>query len=103
MARGSPQTQLELLVLAVLAPGPRSGYRVAREAAARARLAPGQLEGRVHETLHRLERAGLARSRRTAGARGRRRLFEATQAGRALLASERREWLLLARAVARAA
>jgi DNA-binding PadR family transcriptional regulator len=43
------------------------------------------------------------RSRRTAGARGRRRLYEATQAGRARLASERREWLLLARAVVRAA
>jgi DNA-binding PadR family transcriptional regulator len=75
---------------------------VARETAARSGREPGELEARVHDTLHRLERCGLLRSRHTAGARGRRRLYEVTRAGRARLASERREWLLLGCAFARA-
>jgi PadR family transcriptional regulator PadR len=102
MAGSSVATQLELLVLAVVAPGPRSGYGVARQTAARSGCEPGELEARVHDTLHRLERCGLVRSRRAAGARGPRRLYEVTRAGRARLASERRVWLLLARAFARA-
>jgi DNA-binding PadR family transcriptional regulator len=96
MAGRSVPTQLELLVLAVVAPGPRSGYGVARETAARAGRRSGELEGHVHDVLHRLERCGLVRSRRAAG---RRRRYEATRKGRARLASERREWLLLARAL----
>jgi DNA-binding PadR family transcriptional regulator len=96
MAGSSVPTQLELLVLAVVAPGPRSGYGVAVETAGRSGRETGELESRVHDVLHRLERCGLVRSWRTAG---RRRLYEATRAGRARLASERREWLLLARAL----
>jgi DNA-binding PadR family transcriptional regulator len=90
MAGSSIPTRVELLVLALTARGPRSGDRIARETA--------ELDACVHDALHRLERCGLLRSHRTS----RRRIYELTRAGRARLASERREWALLARAVARA-
>lgn len=88
------KSRLDLLLLAALAPGPRSAYGVVEELRRRRDATPESL---IHPALRRLEGAGLVTSRR-----GRRRTYRLTMHGRARLGSERREWFLLARAVVKA-
>jgi PadR family transcriptional regulator, regulatory protein PadR len=91
--------RLDLLVLAVLADGPAHGYRVIEELRRRSGGTFDLPEGSVYPALHRLERDGLLASRWTTGPRRRRRTYRLTRRGRSALERERREWLLLARAI----
>jgi DNA-binding PadR family transcriptional regulator len=95
--------RFELLALAALASGPRSGHRLALELARRTRRHPGELEWLAHEALRGLVADGLVRELRVFGLRGPRRSYELTRKGRTRLDSERRAWLGLARAAVRAA
>ena len=92
--------RLELLVLAVLKSTPAHGYGVIKELRRRSEGTFDLPEGTVYPTLHRLEREGLLSSRWSSEARRRRRVYRLTRKGRAALERERKEWLLLARAVA---
>jgi transcriptional regulator len=92
--------RLELLVLAVLRSTPAHGYGVIKELRRRSEGTFDLPEGTVYPTLHRLEREGLLSSRWSSEARRRRRVYRLTRKGRAALERERKEWLLLARAVA---
>lgn len=92
--------RLELLVLAVLKSTPAHGYGVIKELRRRSEGTFDLPEGSVYPTLHRLEREGLLISRWSSEARRRRRVYRLTRKGRAALERERKEWLLLARAVA---
>ena len=81
------------LVLAILADGSSYGYAIlgrVRE------LSGGELEwsdGMLYPLLHRLERLGSIRAEWGLSAEGRRRkYYEITDAGRAQLAEQRRQW-----------
>jgi DNA-binding PadR family transcriptional regulator len=95
--------RFELLSLAALARGPRNGRKVALELARRTHRHPGELEWLAREALSRLVADGLVRECRAFGVRGPRRRYELTRKGRVRLDSERRAWVGLARATARAA
>jgi PadR family transcriptional regulator, regulatory protein PadR len=92
--------RLDMLVLAVLAGGPAHGYRVIEELRRRSAGTFDLPEGTVYPALHRLERKGLLASRWSTGAQRRRRIYRLTSRGRSTLERERKEWNLLARAVA---
>jgi DNA-binding PadR family transcriptional regulator len=103
MAASFVPGRFELLALAALASGPRTGHRLALELARRTRRHPGELEWLAHDTLRALVADGLVREHRALGLRGPRRRYELTRKGRARLDSERRAWLGLARAAVHAA
>jgi transcriptional regulator len=90
---------LDLLVLGVLADGPKHGYAVIDELRVRSADAFDIPEGTLYPVLHRLERAGLLASEWVEHAGRRRRLYRLTDRGRAALASERAEWQRFASAV----
>jgi transcriptional regulator len=92
--------QLDSLVLAVLAKGPRHGYGVIEELRERSEGLLAYPEGTIYPALHRLEREGLLDSSWSSSGR-RRRVYRLTRKGRAELRRERKEWRLLARAIAR--
>ena len=81
------------LVLAILAEGDSYGYAILKRVR---ELSGGQLEwtdGMLYPVLHRLERSGLVESRWEKSESGRRRkYYRLTEAGRAQLAEERRQW-----------
>lgn len=84
--------QLELVVLASLRDGPRHGYAIIKELRERSRGELDVLEGTLYPALHRLEEAGLVKSRwATAGGR-RRRVYELTRKGTKALADQESEW-----------
>jgi DNA-binding PadR family transcriptional regulator len=87
------RSQLDLLLLAVLAPGPLHGYAVID----RLRAASGGLfdlpEGTVYPVLHRLEREGLLASG-WGDRQGRRtRTYRLTAAGVRALREKQADWL----------
>jgi PadR family transcriptional regulator PadR len=82
-----------ILVLAILAEDDRYGYAILKRVR---ELSGGELEwtdGMLYPVLHRLERSGFIKSRweKTDSAR-RRKYYRVTEAGRAQLADERRQW-----------
>jgi len=81
------------LVLAILAEGDSYGYAILKRVR---ELSGGQMEwtdGMLYPVLHRLERAGLVQSRWEETPSGRRRkYYRVTEAGRAQLSDERRQW-----------
>lgn len=83
---------LELLLLAVLAEGPRHGYALIERLRARSDGAFDLPEGTIYPALHRLERAGLLESGWSHAAARRRRVYRLTQRGRAALAERQDEW-----------
>jgi PadR family transcriptional regulator len=92
MRREQLKGHLDLLLLSVLAGGPAHGYAVIgalRERSAREFTLP---EGTVYPALHRLEEAGLLSSYWAEQAGRRRRLYELTARGIAVLAELRGEW-----------
>jgi PadR family transcriptional regulator, regulatory protein PadR len=91
---------LDLLVLGVLADGPKHGYAVIEELRVRSGDAFDIPEGTLYPVLHRLERAHLLTSEWVEVAGRRRRLYRLTDQGRAALVSERAEWQRFASAVA---
>jgi len=81
------------LVLAILAEGDSYGYAILKRVR---ELSGGALEwtdGMLYPVLHRLERSGLIESRWQDSETGRKRkYYRVTDAGRAQLADERRQW-----------
>jgi PadR family transcriptional regulator PadR len=90
---------LDLLVLAVLADGPKHGYAVIDELRGRSADAFDLPEGTVYPVLHRLEKAGHLTSEWVEVGGRRRRTYRLTDRGRAALADERAGWQKFADAV----
>lgn len=90
---------LDLLVLAVLAPGPLHGYAVIEALRQRSGDAFDLPEGTVYPVLHRLATAGLTNSEWTEAGGRRRRTYCLTDAGRAALVQERNQWQEFADAI----
>jgi transcriptional regulator len=83
---------LELVVLAALRDGPRHGYAIIKELRERSRGEFHVLEGTLYPALHRLEQAGLVKSRWATAAGRRRRVYELTGRGMKALAEQERGW-----------
>lgn len=83
---------LELLILAVLADGPRHGYGVIEELRERSGEVFDLAEGTVYPVLHRLERAGVLSSQWSEVGGRRRRAYRLTASGRAKLAADQASW-----------
>jgi DNA-binding PadR family transcriptional regulator len=81
------------LVLAILAEGDSYGYAILKRVR---ELSGGALEwtdGMLYPVLHRLEKSGLVEARWDQAESGRKRkYYRVTDAGRAQLAEERRQW-----------
>ena len=81
------------LVLAILLEGPSYGYAILKRVR---ELSDGDLEwtdGMLYPLLHRLERSGSVESEwRDSDASRRRKYYLITEAGRAQLAEQRRQW-----------
>ena len=99
MTAGHLKGTLDLLLLAVLAPGPVHGY--AAIAALRERSG-GEFdvpEGTVYPALHRLEREGRVRSSWEIAEGRRRRVYALTELGARALRQQRGEWATFQRGV----
>lgn len=88
------------MVLGILAEGESYGYAILRRIS---ELSGGELdwtEGLLYPLLHRLERLGYVESswRRVAGER-RRKYYQITDAGRAELAEQHRQWAAITNAL----
>jgi len=90
---------LDGLLLAVLEAGPKHGYAVVEALRAHSGGRFDLPTGTIYPALHRLERAGLARSRWSVVGGRRRRTYELTPAGRRALTAERTQWQEFAQAV----
>ncbi|GAA3524849.1 PadR family transcriptional regulator [Aeromicrobium flavum] len=81
------------IVLGILADGESYGYAILQRIAA---LSDGELawtDGMLYPLLHRLERLGAVESRWDVGGNGRRRKhYQLTPDGKALLAEQRQQW-----------
>ncbi len=86
---------LDLLLLAILAEGPRHGYSVIVALRERSDQFIDLAEGAVYPALHRLEEDGLLTSSWAAIAGRRRRLYQLTSPGKQRLVEERRHWRVL--------
>lgn len=88
------------LVLAILAEGESYGYALLKQVR---ELSDGQLEwtdGMLYPLLHRLQRLGYVTAEWRTSPEGRRRRYYAiTDAGRAALVEQKRQWLAVARAL----
>lgn len=91
---------LDLLVLAVVAPGPLHGYAVIEALRERSGDAFDLPEGTVYPVLHRLAKAGLLQSEWVEASGRRRRTYRLTDAGRAALTQQHRQWQEFADAIA---
>ena len=89
--------QLDLVVLASLREGPRHGYAIIKELRERSRGQFDVLEGTLYPALHRLEHAGLIKSRSATAAGRRRRVYELTRQGAKAFAEQESEWRRFAR------
>ena len=83
---------LDALLLATLEAGPLHGYAVMEALRAGSGGRVDLPTGTVYPALHRLERAGLVRSRWSSQGGRRRRSYELTAAGVRALARERTQW-----------
>jgi PadR family transcriptional regulator, regulatory protein PadR len=83
---------LDGLLLAALEAGPLHGYAVMEALRTGSGGRVDLPTGTVYPALHRLERAGLVRSRWSTEGGRRRRSYELTPAGRRGLAGERASW-----------
>jgi PadR family transcriptional regulator, regulatory protein PadR len=90
---------LDLLLLAVMEDGAHHGYAVIEELRRRTGDALDLPEGTVYPALHRLERAGLLRSRWEEVGGRRRRVYELTSQGTGAVRDKRRDWQAFALAV----
>ena len=89
----------ELLLLQALAAGPAHGYLLIERLRGMSGGALDIPEGTVYPALHRLERAGVIRSRWHEGGSRRRRVYELTRRGHSELRARRREWTGFVRAI----
>jgi PadR family transcriptional regulator len=90
---------LDALLLAVVAAEPAHGYAILERLRERSGGAFDLPEGTIYPALHRLEDAGLLKSRWAPGATRRRRVYEVTARGRRALGSARGEWRQFSAAV----
>jgi PadR family transcriptional regulator, regulatory protein PadR len=90
---------LDLLILAVLQGGPTHGYALIERLRLRSEGRFDLPEGTVYPALHRLEHAGLLRSRWSDGSPRRRRLYELTVRGSNVLEAGRSDWRTFASGV----
>jgi DNA-binding PadR family transcriptional regulator len=91
---------LDNILLAVLEPGPAHGYAIIEAIRERSDGSFDLPEGTIYPALHRLEVAGLLKSRWTDPAQGRkRRVYELTRSGTEALAARRAGWLRFSGAV----
>ncbi len=92
---------LDLLLLATLSTGPGHGYAIIEQLRDRSEGAFDIPEGTIYPALHRLERGSTVESEWSSEGGRRRRVYRLTRKGRAELRRERKQWGLLARAIAR--
>lgn len=90
---------LDMLVLAVLADGPRHGYAVIETLRARSGQAFDLPEGTVYPVLRRLDEAGLLTSEWSEVGGRRRRTYRLTDTGKAALVQQASTWEQFADAV----
>lgn len=99
MASGHIKGSLELLLLAVLAPGPAHGYAVIGALRVRSDGEFDLPEGTVYPALHKLEREGLVDSSWEVSGGRRRRVYSLTERGARALREQRAEWATFQRGV----
>ena len=93
---------LEMLVLQVLADGPKHGYAIARSIAERSEDALRVEEGSLYPALHRLARDGFVSARWGVSEANRKaKFYRITASGRRRLKSRTAAWDLATRAIAR--
>ena len=90
---------LDLLILAVLAEGPRHGYGVIDQLRVRSGEVFDLPEGTVYPVLHRLHEAGLLESSWSEAGGRRRRVYRLSELGRVSLAQRQSAWEQFASAV----
>ncbi len=89
---------LDLLILVALRRiGPAHGYALITGLREQSDGAFDLPEGTVYPALHRLERDGLVHSQWSTDAPRRRRVYQLTAAGVAVITAKRREWLVYQR------
>jgi len=88
LMRGS----LDLMVLSVLANGPRYGYLLQQELCEASRGMVDVQAGTLYPLLHRLESDKLIRCKWDASTGRRRKWYELTEPGRKKLTAQAREW-----------
>jgi transcriptional regulator len=93
------RSQLDLLALAALRAEPLHGYAIIKKIRDRSGGELELAEGTLYPGLHRLERAGLVKSKWTTESGRRRRVYELTAKGQGALASRQDEWRQLVRTV----
>jgi PadR family transcriptional regulator PadR len=90
---------LDPLILAVLESGPAHGYAIVEQLRARSDGVFDLPEGTIYPALHRLERGGLAASRREVIGGRERRVYRLSTRGRSALSAGRNEWRLFSSTV----
>jgi PadR family transcriptional regulator len=90
---------LDSILLASLEGKPLHGYAIIEAVRAGSRASFDLPTGTVYPALHRLEHAGLIRSKWSTVSGRRRRTYELTERGRGRLREERRSWKQFSRAV----
>lgn len=90
---------LDSILLATLDARPLHGYAIMEAVRVGSRASFDLPTGTVYPALHRLERAGLVRSRWSTVSGRRRRTYELTEHGRRRLGEERQSWRRFARTV----
>jgi transcriptional regulator len=83
---------LDMLLLSVLADGPKHGYAIVEELRRRSGDVFDLPDGTVYPALHRLDEAGLIEGRWGEAQGRRRRTYTLTRTGREQLGEERRSW-----------
>jgi DNA-binding PadR family transcriptional regulator len=90
---------LDSILLASLEGRPLHGYAIMEAVKAGSRASFDLPTGTLYPALHRLERAGLVRSKWSTVSGRRRRTYELTERGRRKLGEERQSWKQFSRAV----
>jgi DNA-binding PadR family transcriptional regulator len=90
---------LDSILLASLEGKPQHGYAIIEAVKAGSRASFDLPTGTLYPALHRLERAGLVRSKWSMVSGRRRRTYELTERGRRKLGEERQSWKHFSRAV----
>jgi PadR family transcriptional regulator, regulatory protein PadR len=90
---------LDLLLLAAVRARPAHGYAIIENLRLRSGGILNLPEGTVYPALHRLERAGLLKSRWSEASGRRRRTYEVTERGITELRAQEQDWREFSRAV----
>jgi DNA-binding PadR family transcriptional regulator len=90
---------LDLLLLAAVRARPAHGYAIIENLRLRSGGNLNLPEGTVYPALHRLERAGLLKSRWSEASGRRRRTYEVTERGLTELRAQEQDWREFSRAV----